>query len=128
MTIITLLYAGILGIISIVLAFGVGSQRGATGISVGLGDSEELLVANRRHGNFVEYVPLALILMGLLEFNGVSAMTIHIFGSILVIARICHPLGLRVDVATTPLRAIGAGGTALLTVVMSVWAIVTFFS
>ena len=127
MTIITLLYAGILGLISIVLAFGVGSKRGATGISVGLGDSDELLIANRRHGNFVEYVPLALILMGLLEMNGVSAMTIHIFGAILVIARICHPLGLRIDVATHPLRAIGAGGTALLTVVMSVWAIVIFF-
>jgi uncharacterized membrane protein YecN with MAPEG domain len=127
MTIITLLYAGILGLISIVLAFGVGSKRGATGISVGLGDSDELLIANRRHGNFVEYVPLALILMGLLEMNGVSAMTIHIFGAILVVARICHPIGLRIDVATHPLRAIGAGGTALLTVVMSVWAIVIFF-
>ena len=127
MATITLLYAGILGLISIVLAFGVGSQRGATGVSIGLGDSEELLVANRRHGNFTEYVPLALILMGLLEMNGVSNMTIHIFGAILVISRICHPLGLRADVMTHPLRAVGAGGTALLTVVMSVWAIVMFF-
>jgi uncharacterized membrane protein YecN with MAPEG domain len=124
---ITLLYAGVLGLISIVLAFGVGSKRGSSGVSIGLGDSEELLVANRRHGNFTEYVPLALILMGLLEMNGVGAMTTHIFGATLVICRICHPLGLRVDVMTHPLRAIGAGGTALLTVVMSIWAIVLFF-
>lgn len=127
MATITLLYAGILGLISIVLAFGVGSQRGATGVSIGLSDSDELLVANRRHGNFTEYVPLALILMGLLEMNGVGGMTIHVFGAVLVICRICHPLGLRTDVMTHPLRAIGAGGTALLTVVMSIWAIVAFF-
>jgi len=28
---------------------------------------------------------------------------------------------------THPLRAVGAGGTALLTVVMSIWAIVAYF-
>ncbi len=127
MSAITLLYAGILGLISIVLAVGVGNQRGKSGISIGLGDSDELLVASRRHGNFTEFVPLALILMGLLEMNGVGAMTTHIFGATLVIARICHPLGLRKDVMTHPLRAIGAGGTILLTVVMSIWAIVLFF-
>ena len=124
---VTMLYAGILGLMSIILAFGVGTKRGATGISVGLGEDPELLVANRRHGNFTEFVPLALILMGLLELNGVSAFTTHVFGATLVIARICHPLGLKADVMTHPLRAIGAGVTALLTVVMSIWAIVLFF-
>ena len=124
---VTLLYAGILGIISIILAFGVGAKRGSTGVSIGTGDDAELLVANRRHGNFIEYVPLALILMALLEMNGVGAITIHAFGAVLVVSRICHPLGLRADVMTTPLRAIGAGGTILVTVVMSVWAIVAFF-
>lgn len=124
---ITVLYAGILGLISLVLAFGVGSKRGAAGISVGLGDDQDLLVANRRHGNFTEYVPLALILMALLEMNGVGATTTHIFGAVLVIARICHPIGLRANVMTHPLRFIGAAGTFLLTVVMSIWAIVIFF-
>lgn len=124
---VTMLYAGILGIISIILAAGAGMKRGPAGVSVGTGDDPELLVANRRHGNFIEYVPLALILMGLLEMHGVGATTTHIFGAVLVIARICHPLGLKADVMTTPLRAIGAGATLLVTVVMSVWAIVAYF-
>ena len=124
---VTMLYAGILGVMSIVLALGAGAKRGPAGVSVGTGDDPELLVANRRHGNFVEYVPLALILMGLLEMHGVGATTTHAFGAVLVVCRICHPLGLKADVMTTPLRAIGAGGTALLTVVMSVWAVVAYF-
>jgi uncharacterized membrane protein YecN with MAPEG domain len=75
----------------------------------------------------VEYVPLGLILMALLELNGVSTIAIHSFGLILVIARVCHPLGLKVGVDTHPLRAVGAIGTVLVTVVMSVWAIVAYF-
>jgi len=124
---ITMLYAGILGVISILLAFGVGRQRGKTGISVGTGDSAELFIANRRHGNFVEFVPLALILMALLEFNGVGATATHSFGAVLVISRICHPLGMKAGVDTHPLRAVGAIGTVLLTLVLSIWAIAAFF-
>ena len=127
MATITLLYAGILGIISIVLAFAVGAQRGKTNISIGTGESDTLFIATRRHGNFVEYVPLGLILMALLELNAVSPIAIHSFGLILVIARVCHPLGLKVGVTTHPLRAIGAAGTILVTEVLSVWAIVAYF-
>jgi uncharacterized membrane protein YecN with MAPEG domain len=124
---ITLLYAGILGIISIILAAGVGRSRGAAGISIGLGDDQALLVANRRHGNFVEYVPLALILMGLLEANGVDAAATHSFGVVLTLSRIAHPIGLRADTMSHPLRAIGAIGTIGVMLVMSIWAIVLFF-
>lgn len=124
---ITLLYAGLLGVVSIALVFGVGSARSKANVSIGTGDSDELFVATRRHSNFVEYVPLALILMGLLEFNGVNTIAIHCFGVILVVSRICHPIGLRAGVDTHPMRFIGAVGTALVTVVMSIWAVVAFF-
>lgn len=125
---ITLLYAGLLGILSLILAAAVGRRRGAAGISIGLGDDAALLVANRRHGNFVEFVPMALILMALLEMNGVGAMTLHVFGLVLTVARICHPLGLHSDTMSTPLRAIGAGATFLLTAVMSIWAVVAYLA
>ena len=94
---------------------------------MGDGGNDELLLAIRRHGNFVEFVPLAVILMGLLEMNGLSALTIHIFGAVLVIARILHATGLKSDDLSTIGRGLGAGGTALLTIVMSIWGIVEFF-
>ena len=123
----TLLYAGILGIISLALAGAVGRRRGASGISVGLGEDQDLLVANRRHGNFVEYVPMAQILKGLLEANGIGATTVHVFGIVLTLARICHPIGLRADKMSSPLRIIGTGGTFLVTAVMSAWAVIAYF-
>ena len=70
------------------------------------------------------FVPIALILMGLLEMNGVSDGTLYAFGGVLVAARLSHALGLKQDEPTNVLRGLGAGATALLTVVMSVWGIV----
>lgn len=123
---ITALYAGLLGLISIWLSFGAGRARGKAGVSIGDGGNMELLLAIRKHGNFVEYAPLFLILLALLEVNDVPAMAIHIMGGLFVFARICHGVGLKAEMAGMG-RLIGAGGTALLTVVASIWAIVTFF-
>lgn len=127
MPVITALYAGILGLMSIALAFPAGSLRGKLQVSVGDGGHPELLLAMRRHGNFVEYVPLALILIGLLELNGVTGTAIHAFGAGLVVARICHAVGLKADTVNSVPRGIGAGGTALITIVASAWAITLFF-
>lgn len=124
---ITLLYAGILGIMSIALSLFPGSIRSKAGVSVGDGGNQELLLAIRRHGNFVEYVPIALILMALLELNGLGNLTMHIFGGVLVVARILHATGLKLDNPSTLGRGLGAGGTVLLTIVMSIWAIVEYF-
>ena len=124
---ITLLYAGLLGIISLALSFFAGSMRGKTGISIGDGGNQEMLLAMRRHANFVEYVPLALILIGLLEFNGVSSTAIHSLGGALVVCRLAHAQGLRADTMAGLGRLIGAAGTALITLVASVWAIVIYF-
>jgi uncharacterized membrane protein YecN with MAPEG domain len=124
---ITALYAGILGIMSIVIAFQAGKIRGTTGISIGDGGNQELLLAMRRHANFVEFVPLTLVLIALLEFNGVSSTAIHCLGAGLVVARICHAVGLKADTIQSPLRGVGAGGGTLVLLVASVWAIVVFF-
>lgn len=124
---ITALYAGILGVLSLVLGFGAGSLRGKTGISIGDGGNTQLLLAMRRHGNFTEYVPLALILIGLLELAEVNAIALHVMGAGLVLARVLHAVGLKADSIEDINRAIGAGGTALITLVASVWAIVTYF-
>ena len=121
---ITLLFAGIFGLMSIAVAFPAGALRGKTGISVGDGGNPDLLLAMRRQANFVEYVPLALILMALLEMNGMSATAMYAFGGVLVVARICHAIGIKKDNPANILRGLGAGGTALLTVVMSIWGIV----
>jgi uncharacterized protein len=124
--IVTTLYAGILGLLSIVIGFGAGGLRGKLNISIGDGGNRDLLLAMRRHANFVEWVPQALILIALLEVNGVSKTAIHVFGASLVIARVCHAVGLKADTIRSLPRMIGAMGTVLLTAVASVWLIVLF--
>jgi len=123
---IALLYAGILGLMNIVLAVLAGRLRGSTGISVGDGGNSELTVAMRRHGNFSEFVPLALILLVLLEIAGVASTAIYVLGGLLVLARVCHAIGIKANSMQNSLRIVGAAVTALLSVVMSVWAIVQF--
>jgi uncharacterized membrane protein YecN with MAPEG domain len=126
MPIITALYAGLLGLIAFAVAFAAGRLRGRLGISVGDGGNSDLLCAMRRHANFVEWVPLALILIALLEMDGAPAKSIHGLGAVLVVARVAHALGLRPDTMKSFLRLIGAVGTVLVTLASSVWLIVIY--
>ncbi len=80
----------------------------------------------RRQANFIEWVPLVLVLIALLEMSGVSKNVIHALGAGLVVARICHAFDFRADTMKAPGRAIGAAGTALITMITSVWLIVRY--
>jgi hypothetical protein len=125
---VTGLYAGILALILGWLGFQVGAMRGRTGISILHGDNMELAEKIRRHANFTENVPLALILLAILELNGSSAWLLHGLGVVLVASRVAHPLGLHHDRVQHPLRAAGAGGTALVTLVAALTALWQFAS
>jgi uncharacterized membrane protein YecN with MAPEG domain len=124
--VITALYAGLLGLLSIAIAIQAGRARGQTGISIGDGANPEMIVAMRRHANFVEFVPLALVLIGLLEMKGVSATAIHARGGGLFFARVCHAIGFRVERANHPLRTVGALGSTLVMLAASIWSLVVF--
>jgi uncharacterized membrane protein YecN with MAPEG domain len=124
---ITALYAGILGLMAIGLAFPAGALRGKKKISIGDGGDSELLLAMRRHGNFIEWVPITLIVIGLIEMGGVSSTVIYILGAGLVLSRISHAAALKADTIQGVGRIIGAGGTILVLAVASIWSIVLFF-
>ncbi len=100
-------------------------MRGKTGISILHGDNMELAEKMRRHQNFVEYVPIVLILIGVLEMNGSNSMFLHVLGASLVIVGVAHAKGLYHDNIRHPLRTVGAAGTALITVVAGIAAIWT---
>ncbi|MGL5482900.1 MAG: MAPEG family protein, partial [Aeromonas veronii] len=54
---ITLIYAGLLGLLFLGLSFWVVKRRAQFGVMIGQGEAPELLAAIRAHGNFAEYVP-----------------------------------------------------------------------
>lgn len=125
---ITSLYAALLALVLVALAFGVGQRRLATGISILHGDDLELATRIRRHANFTEWVPMALILLAALELDGAGPGLLHGLGGALLLSRILHPIGLRHDEMRHPLRGIGAGGTTLVVVIAALvllWRVAT---
>jgi uncharacterized protein len=117
---ITAIYAGLLGLMFLALEIPIGALRGRGNVSLGDGGNPDLTVAIRRHANFVEHVPLALLLLALLELNGAGHTLLHLLGAALVLARLMHPFGLDVHVMRRPPRALGALTTALVILVASV--------
>ena len=117
---ITLTYASFFALFALLLSFRAGSVRGKTGVSVLYGDPLNMDLAERVrvHQNFLEYVPMILIVMGGIEASGGSAMFLYVVGDLLVIARIAHAIGLKHDNIAHKGRLIGAGGTALVTVLV----------
>ena len=124
---ISMLYAGCFGLLAMWVSFQAGSLRGKTGIPLGDGGDPDMLLAMRRHANFVEYVPLTLLIIALLEVNGVSTTAIHALAGSLLAFRFFHAIGLRGDTMQGVGRVVGAAGTALVLVVSSVWSIVAYF-
>jgi len=124
---ITALYAGMLGLLLLFLSLRVSGERMKQRCSIGMG-SPSLLEAIRRHGNFVEWVPYALILMALCESNGLSGRYLHAAGIALVLARIAHPLGIKHDVMPHPLRALGGGLTLVIVLLLSLVCIGQWYS
>jgi uncharacterized membrane protein YecN with MAPEG domain len=114
---ITALYAALQGLVMLGLLIPLGRLRARTQVSIYDGGNPELGVAIRRHANWTEFVPFALLLLLLLELNGAPAGLLHGLGAALLVARVAHPLGLDPTVMQKPLRSIGAGGTMLVILV-----------
>ena len=125
---ITLLYASLLTILAIFLAIKVGMNRVDTNIMTGEGESSMLLQSVRAHGNLIEYAPLALILLALLEMQNVSDSMLHLCGSLFFLARILHAYGVTISRESTPYRLVGALVTWIIMLIMSLVGIYTYVS
>ena len=90
---ITALYAALLTVLFVVLSVRVIAMRRGTGAALGDGGNPELLRRIRVQGNFAEYVPLALILLGLAEGLHTPAWLLHLLGLALLIGRLLHAYG-----------------------------------
>ena len=117
---ITGLYAALQAFIAIGLVVPIGRLRGKYGVSIHAAGHPDLDVAIRRHANWTEHVPFALLLIALLELNGGSHGLLHGLGAGLLVCRIAHPLGLNAETMRSPLRGIGALGTLLVTLIAAI--------
>jgi len=117
---ITGLYAAIFGLAIIVLGVSVSMMRVPKKIEHGDGGDERLRRVIRTHGNFAEFVPLALLVMLILEIEGGSATLLHGLGIVLIVARILHVVGM---IGEQDIRPARAGGALLTHLVIGVAAL-----
>lgn len=91
---ITAVYASALALFVAALALFVVRQRNKYAVGIGHGDVKEVERAVRVHANAVEYVPLAVVMLALLELDGAPGPWVHAFGATLLVARVLHAIGL----------------------------------
>jgi uncharacterized membrane protein YecN with MAPEG domain len=121
---VTPLYAGLLVLWFVVLSARVVNIR-RRGIS--FGDNGDPAVARivRAQGNFAEYVPIALLMMGFLEVDRHSIYWLHALGIALVVARLLHGLALSFGWQPRFGRIAGAALTFIVLVILAVQCIYT---
>ncbi len=123
---ITALYAGILAIMLMALSIWVITRRGKHKVGIGDGGNPDMQRAMRVQGNFVEYVPICLILIAVLESTNASAYGLHALGVVLVLSRGLHAIGLAGSAGTSVGRFIGTVGTFTVLLAAGLWCISRF--
>lgn len=117
---VTALYAGLNALIMLGLASAIPPQRIKRHVGLGHGGDARLEQAIRAHANNTEHVPMALLLIGLLELMAAPFSLLHGLGAALTLARIAHAQGLYQTPLASPGRFIG---TAFTWAVMGIGAI-----
>ncbi len=120
---VTPIYIALLGLLFIPFTLRAGLYRVETNIFIGTGDNPEMLRRIRGQGNFVETVPLALLLFVAMELLGAKDMWLHSLGTALVIGRICHYVAIT-ELGPKGLRPIGMSATMITILVSSLWILI----
>ena len=87
---ITSIYASLLAFIYIKLSINIIELRRTHKVSLGHKNHKDLEQAIRAQGNFIEYVPLGLILLSCLELNKIHPIIVFLLGGLLLVGRFLH--------------------------------------
>jgi uncharacterized membrane protein YecN with MAPEG domain len=91
---IALLFASLHALLLLALIAPISRHRHRHKIGLGSGGDPVLERKIRAHANFIEFVPIALVLLALLELAGLQPGWLWMFGGVLLLARVMHALGL----------------------------------
>ncbi len=116
---VTSLYAALTALLVVALASLVVRGRWRHRVGLGTGGHPEFERVVRVHANLVEYAPIALFLLLLLELAELPGWFLHTCGAIFFVSRILHALGLSQRSGSSPGRFFGTLGTWLVIIVMA---------
>lgn len=117
-------FAGLMILLQVFMTAFVGLYRVKSGIEFLDGGDVTMTRRMRAHGNFIETVPIALLVMALAELSGAPAALLWSGGAVLLVGRLLHAFTI-VRYGTAPGRAIGMAMTTLPMAVLGgylIWA------
>jgi uncharacterized membrane protein YecN with MAPEG domain len=122
---VTLLYGSLLTLLVTTLGMNVTRVRiklqvGADGVP-----PKPLFFAIRAHGNAVEWTPVLVVMLLVLELSGAPSLWLHVAGGVLLLGRVLHALGFVTKLKTS------VPGIALTWVValwLPAWALLRHFA
>ena len=116
-------FAGLFGLIYVGLTFWIMVSRTMFNTLQGDGGNQTLEKRVRVHGNFIEFVPLGLIVIGLLEGGGGRHGLVSTLLLLLLIGRVLHPFGLFAPPGSAQMFACRGGGMVLTLLAIGIAAI-----
>ncbi|MGS0825577.1 MAPEG family protein [Shewanella sp. 0m-8] len=91
---ISALFISLTALLTIALSFRVIKLRRRHKIGLGSAGNESLELAQRVHANLLENAPITLLLFVVAEMNGTGALLLYVFGTVWIVARLLHAIGL----------------------------------
>jgi uncharacterized protein len=124
----TAFYAGLLTLFYVALSIRIIMLRRELRIGIGHGESNRLHRVIRVHANFAEFVPLALLLLMFLELNGTESWVLNVLGTMLLVGRLLHSMGLSKSAGTSVGRLWGGLLTYSMMIIASVLNIMVMYT
>lgn len=91
---ITGLYAALCAFLILALSLRIVALRRRLRVGIGDGGDAGLARAIRAQANAIEYIPLLLVMLLIAENNGAGMVFVHACGTVLLLARLLHAVGL----------------------------------
>jgi uncharacterized membrane protein YecN with MAPEG domain len=126
MPVIAAFYAGLIGLMLLVLAIPVSRLRHSLKVGLGDGGNVRLTRAIRAHANTVEWALPTLLLLLLAELNRAPSLALHACGIALVVGRVLHAVGLSSTGGSSFGRFVGTSLTWAALLVLALWDIWAF--
>ena len=120
---VTILYAGLFGLLLLVLSLNIFREYIRIAVNSTARSEELWKRAERAQHSFIEFVPMCLMLMFLIEVHGAPNPVLHCLGILLITARVFHAYGVGKGSAANVMRIIGTQTTYLTLMISSLAAI-----
>ncbi len=124
---ITIALSSLLALWLLVLSLNVSRARGDASVSLGDGGDKPLLRRIRAQANFVEYVPIMIVLFGIGEYLQTNVYFLGGMAALFFLGRLAHGYALSFSSNNPPARMFGASATFIVLLVLPISNLVVAF-